>query len=244
MENLWDDPDRDFRQRYQVPEHFLWGKYELAMIDYEGYVQVALDLLPVSECHILDVGCGDGWVARETIKRGHSVIGVDYSDRAIGFAKLMVPDASFQVGDIRKLHEHSEYIGAFDAALCIEVIEHVPPDYLTLVLDSIYQCLRPDGYLVITVPSIYLPIHKWHYKHFTVDEMSESLQASGFSVQQCVNQHKMSWLNSTRLWRILKNPYYDLRAIRAILKPTLQKYFNITDDPTKAGRYIFLARKA
>jgi len=83
MSILWDDPSRDFRQRYQVPEHFLWDPYELKSIDYEGYLSVAFSLLPPPPLSVLDVGCGDGWVAAKAIQQGYNVTGIDYSERAI-----------------------------------------------------------------------------------------------------------------------------------------------------------------
>ena len=243
LSHFWDDPSRDFRQRYQVPEHFLWDPYDLKTVDYEGYVEIALGLLPKPPCLVLDVGCGDGWVARKATKRGYTVTGVDYSERAIGFARLMVPEAQFHVGDVRALANNSDWKDRFEAALCIEVIEHIPVEYHVSVLLAIRYCLVAGGTLVLTVPSIYVPLNRWHYKHFTVEEGAQLLRQGGFEVQGIVNQHVLTPLSSPFLWRLLRNRFYDFRAARVILKSVLSKRFSTTDNPRRAGRYIYQAVK-
>ena len=243
MSNLWDDPTRDFRQRYQVPEHFIWDQYDLQAINYDGYVSIALSLLPSLPCSVIDVGCGDGWVARRIVERGYSVFGIDYSERAIGFARILVPTVHFEAGDIRTLADHTEWHNRFESAFHIEVIEHIPPEYHQSVLSGIRDCLVPGGTLIMTVPSINVPLNPWHYKHFSRDEGGDLLRQSGFEVQTVVNQQVLTPLNSSFFWRLLSNKIYDFRAARNVVGKILLKNYNTTDDPRRAGRYIYKAIK-
>lgn len=240
----WDDPLQDYRQRYQVPEHFLWDPYDLKSIDYAGYLQVVFELLSKPPCLVLDVGCGDGWVAQEAIKRSYSVTGIDYSDRAIGFAKLMVPKADFFAGDVRALSDRADWQDRFNAALLIEVLEHIPPEYHEDVLVGIGSCVKPQGMLVMTLPSTNIAINPWHYKHFAVEEGIDLLRKGGFEVSSVVNQHIITLLSSSLLWRLLHNKHYDLRFVRRVLRKIFMQKLNTTNDPNRAARYVYQAVKA
>ncbi|HXF63693.1 MAG TPA: class I SAM-dependent methyltransferase, partial [Caldilineaceae bacterium] len=162
MEHFWDDPNRDFRQRYLLPEQFVWNINSLPRIDFDGYTSVVLDLLPPPPAVILDAGCGPGLGTKLLVERGYKVTGIDYSERGIGFARLMVPQAEFVHTDVRQLESQQQLHGQFDAAIHVEVIEHIPPEYHTQVLTGIRYTLRPAGSLVLTVPSVNMPLNKWH----------------------------------------------------------------------------------
>ena len=69
--------------------------------------------------------------------------------------------------------------GAFDTALCTEVLEHVadPPAFLAQTI----RCLRPGGRLVMTVPFA----ARWHfipydYWRFTPSSLQTLLTEAGF----------------------------------------------------------------
>ena len=98
---------------------------------------------------IIDVGCGGGDFSVGLQQAGYDIFGVDLSesgiraamDRNIGrFALSSGYDSLTEQFDV----EH------FDAAVCIEVIEHLyNPRQLIL---RVNQSLRPGGLLVITTP--------------------------------------------------------------------------------------------
>ena len=226
----------DFRRRYRVPEHFVWDPYDLKAIDYAGYTEVVFGLLPRPPRVVFDVGCGDGGVAEKMIERG-------YSDRAVAFARLMVPHAEFFVEDVRALSGHAEWRQRFNVAVCIEVIEHVPPERHLDALREIGSCLSEGGSLLMTVPSTHMPVNPWHYKHFSRDEGGELLKDAGLEVRTVVNQHVLTPLSSPILWRLLHNRFYDLRVVRTVLKRILLARYNTTRNPRKAGRFIYHAIK-
>lgn len=74
---------------------------------------------------ILDVGCGNGAVARLLIQKGFDVYGTDASEQGIGIAKNYHPDRFF-LQDLSKdgLPNELESI-SFDTIISTEVVEHL-----------------------------------------------------------------------------------------------------------------------
>jgi SAM-dependent methyltransferase len=240
---LYDDPDRDFRKRYRIPEHFTWDPYEIPAIMYDGYLKIIFDLLPIPPCSVLDVGCGDGWVADRLIAMGYRVTGLDYSDNAVAFARILTPGAAFNLIDIRNLSETIEYHSDFDVACCIDVLEHIPPEYHRKVLFGMRCCLKEQGNIIVSVPSIFKPLNPMHYKHFSADELVRLITDSGFKVEDFKNQFKLCWANSKTLWRLVKNKYYDVVYFRRWLRKYILRHCNTAPEKEGAGRYIVKAVK-
>ena len=94
---------------------------------------------------VLDVGCADGALVRLAGPRIDSAVGVDPSMTAVSDDRFegrtgMFPDA------VRSDE-------AFDAIVMLAVVEHVPADELSTWASACVRLLRPEGRLVITVPS-------------------------------------------------------------------------------------------
>jgi SAM-dependent methyltransferase len=112
-------------------------------------VQKYTDLSPKS--HVLDIGCGEGWVLKYFRKRGIPVIGLDFS--SYGCQKFN-PDCieDFIEGD---LYENIDKLltegKRFDLIWLDNVLEHVL-DPLSL-LEKASMLLTNDGVLMIEVPN-------------------------------------------------------------------------------------------
>jgi ubiquinone/menaquinone biosynthesis C-methylase UbiE len=99
------------------------------------------------EC--IDVGCGDGNVSgRWLTAHGCKYIGVDISQQAIKQAESNGFNAR-QIGDASDLPFEES---SFDAAVCIEVIEHLFQPLDAMI--EIHRVLRTGGVLVVTTPNI------------------------------------------------------------------------------------------
>jgi 2-polyprenyl-3-methyl-5-hydroxy-6-metoxy-1,4-benzoquinol methylase len=99
---------------------------------------------------VLDVGCGNGIISRSLGRKGFKVLGIDVSEKAIEKAKQLndLSNVNFQVMSAEQLAVSSE---KYHAVVCSEVLEHLhEPQKLLQVL---YQSLKTEGVLIVTVPN-------------------------------------------------------------------------------------------
>lgn len=99
---------------------------------------------------VLDVGCGNGYLANWFAEQGCAVVGIDPSGSGMEQARRAYPKVRFEqlIADEHLLAKLSE--PAFDLAVSTEVVEHLytPRDWAR----GIFHCLRPGGRLVCTTP--------------------------------------------------------------------------------------------
>lgn len=159
-------------EQYSFPYHYL-SLYsdvhrELIHSHYLSILRTSVELLkPFTGQKLLDVGCGDGRFCFELRHENINTIGIDYSKRAIAFAKAFNPSGKFFVGDITKF----SYKNYFDIVTLVEVLEHIPPNDIEKFVASLHQLIKPGGRLLVSVPSINLPIQEKHYQHFTLETL-------------------------------------------------------------------------
>ncbi|MDI9569858.1 MAG: class I SAM-dependent methyltransferase [Pseudomonadota bacterium] len=111
---------------------------------------------------VLDAGCGQGRHSCEAFRRnGVDVCAVDlrWDDlcRTRGYLAHLAAEKGgrwgvFQ-GDITRLPFRD---AAFDAVICSEVLEHIPPEREAAATAEIVRILKPGGELAVSVPR-YLP---------------------------------------------------------------------------------------
>jgi SAM-dependent methyltransferase len=95
---------------------------------------------------LLDLGCGAGQLCRLAADRGAQVTGIDRDARQIQQAVTLVPEGTFDVGDILTL----PYPAArFDAVTCIQSIMHVTNPLMAL--REAARVARRGAPIVITV---------------------------------------------------------------------------------------------
>jgi len=106
-------------------------------------IQIVQDLQPM---HILDVGCGNGYLIQNLIKKGikSDFNGIDvYDNKTSGLFK-------YKKADITNGLPYSDQ--QFDCVILGEVIEHIPnTDFL---LREIYRVMKNDGNLIISTPNL------------------------------------------------------------------------------------------
>lgn len=101
---------------------------------------------------ILDLGCGNGALARRLMDDGFDVWGVDASASGVERANSFHPGRFFRVDiSTRCLPDQLREIG-FDTVISTEVIEHLynPHDLLNMARTALDA--RPGGQLVISAP--------------------------------------------------------------------------------------------
>lgn len=97
---------------------------------------------------LLDVGCGTGGFLIQAKKIGYEVFGVDFDAEQIKVAHSFGLTATEQGDVVQYLNKHS---GEFDVITGFEIIEHL--DNPRGFLCSIYQALKPGGFLCLSTPN-------------------------------------------------------------------------------------------
>lgn len=199
---------------YLLPDHWLLNNRNIWSIMHEEYVRRVIDLVAESGAKtVVEIGCGDGWNCGQLVKRGFKTVGADWSKNGIDHAIRMVPDARFHCGDVTDIEFSKKFGRPFDAAILVEVIEHIRPDECAGALATIRDLLRPGGTLVLTTPSTNTPnTNPAHYRHFTEDMLRELIGGiDGLSIKNIegygdVKAERRHW----RIARFVNNRHYTV----------------------------------
>jgi ubiquinone/menaquinone biosynthesis C-methylase UbiE len=100
--------------------------------------------------HILDAGCGSGVVSRALIDNGFQVTGIDISQKMIGIARQLVPDAEFIVGDMIALEFDNE---TFDGIVSTYAVFHIPRTMHFSLFQDLHRLLKKGGALLFSIGS-------------------------------------------------------------------------------------------
>ncbi|MEY4581631.1 MAG: hypothetical protein RL701_6334, partial [Pseudomonadota bacterium] len=130
---------------------------------------------------LLDVGCGGAFLAADLIALGHSVLGVDRSALALRAAQSRAPTMLTVQADALELPLPR---GSFQAALALDVLEHVDDRALLLALHAV---LEARGVLVLTVPALpwlwsYRDEAAGHLRRYTRSNLVQLLEQTGYQV--------------------------------------------------------------
>lgn len=128
----------------------------------EARLQAVLEALKESRAgSVVDLGCGEGKLLRKLLreKQFRKVVGVDVSLGSLQRAesRLRLEEMPEQQRErIRLLHGSLLYrdqrLEGFDAAACVEVIEHLDPPRLSAFEQAVFAAARPRT-VVITTPN-------------------------------------------------------------------------------------------
>lgn len=110
-------------------------------------------VLALEPRRVLDVGCGEGWLARELAKRGVDVLGIDGSRGLVDEARAIPGGAAYRVCSYEELIADPERIGGgYDAVVCnFSLLD----SELAPLLSALRKRLSGDGALVIQT------VHPW-----------------------------------------------------------------------------------
>ncbi len=93
---------------------------------------------------VLDLGCAGGFMAEALARRGANVTGIDPAAEAIAAARTHAAAEGLAIRYDTGVGEALPYPGAaFDAVVCVDVLEHVAD--LGRVLAEVARVLRPGG---------------------------------------------------------------------------------------------------
>jgi SAM-dependent methyltransferase len=118
-------------------------------------VRRVLEMLNGDE-DILDLGCGNGWFARELAERGHrgTYLGVDFSLPLLRDAESYAGgfSATFKEVDLTKLSAFSGQLSAaghWSLITAFATLHHIPSRELRIsILQTVRHLLKPEGLLI------------------------------------------------------------------------------------------------
>lgn len=135
---------------YDQWHHGLSSNEELNTIHLAQWHETALKMAPdLKGLKVAEVGCGRGDFSVHLAKQGAKVTGVDFSEKAIEYARKKAShhgqQVDFQVSDAQALTLGTDQ---FDVVFSCECIEHVPDP--TRALREMFRILKPAGTLILT----------------------------------------------------------------------------------------------
>lgn len=209
-----------------------WG------FEYISYISFVLDKLNRLQFEsLLDIGCGDGRFLFEARKKlPHAELaGMDFSERAVSFARILSPEVNYIVGDIT---DKKALDKKFDVITAIEVLEHIHPAQLPDFLESLNFFLKSGGSLIITAPSKNVRVRSKHYQHFNMNLLAEILNPF-FEISEKYFLNKMCF-RTKLIKKILSNNIFLLRS--KVMLNTIYNYYekNLLNAEEKNSQRIFV----
>lgn len=175
-----------------------WG------LEYLTYMTFAAQMIQSRQVDsLLDVGCGDGRLLH--MLRGYipRLSGVDLSPRAIALAQALNPDLDFRCADVAQIQTQYGMISL------IEVLEHIPGESMAGFLHSVAQRLTASGQLLVSVPTVNVPLNPKHYRHYDLPLLQTTL-APHFEIVQHWWLYRRGNLSEWLTRRLLCNSVYAL----------------------------------
>jgi SAM-dependent methyltransferase len=123
--------------------------YDPVTVVHRGFVDRLIETVP-EEGSLLDAPCGTGPYFGMILAAGREVVGADQSAGMLERARMKHPDVRLELVGLQEL----SFDAAFDAALCVDAMEHVPPEEWPLVLTNLRRAIRQGGHLYLTVEQV------------------------------------------------------------------------------------------
>ena len=123
-----------------------WGEIEPM---HHSFVGRFLSRLP-PDGRVLDAACGTGKYFGMVLESGRRVVGTDQSTGMLARARSRFPQVPVERVGLQEL----AFDGEFDAVMCIDAMENVPPEDWPRVVANLRRALRPGGRLYLTVEEV------------------------------------------------------------------------------------------
>jgi SAM-dependent methyltransferase len=184
---------------------------------------------------VLDIGCGSGALSAELLRGGRDVVSQDLSDRMLELcrthlARRHLDSSGVRAGGVDDIPERD----FFDAAIALDVIEHIDDD--VGALRRLRDALKPTGTLIVSVPAIsrlYGPkdVEVGHYRRYDKATLLDALNRAGFESEMCRYWNLIGvpavWLSVRRGERLDEGFRYSRspgkRALNAALRGWLRR---------------------
>lgn len=175
-----------------------------------------LGLLP-NQAHVLEIGCGMGELSIGLSQRGYQCLGIDVSDVRIKRLQQL-QSATLRFEKVEGTHLPFPDSG-FDAAISMQLFEHLHPEDAAEHLKEVSRVLKPAGVYLLETPNRLTgpgdvsrffceTAEGFHLKEYTIGELVRLLRQAGFSEVQVLLRWRRRLSASAaialeRLWSIL-----------------------------------------
>jgi 2-polyprenyl-6-hydroxyphenyl methylase / 3-demethylubiquinone-9 3-methyltransferase len=173
--------------------------------------------VPLQGARVLDVGCGAGLLSEAMAQAGAEVTAIDLAPELVKVARLHALESGVEVEYRVQAVEAlaAEAPASFDAATCMEMLEHVPDP--AAVLDACARLLKPGGRLFVSTlnrtPAAFalaivgaeyvaglLPRGTHQYRDFIrPSELAAWLRQAGLELEDVAGLMYEPWRNAARL---------------------------------------------
>ena len=104
-----------------------------------------------NEKTILDLGCSDGFGSYYVAEYAKSVLGVDFDEEAIKFAKENYKNNNME---FRLENFLGKKYGEFDGIVSFDVLEHIYPQNVERYMETVITNMKGGGVFVVGTPSL------------------------------------------------------------------------------------------
>jgi SAM-dependent methyltransferase len=101
--------------------------------EYNAMAEILIKHLLGGKSTVIDIGCGNGYIAQKLISRGFRVVGVDGSPVARKYFPQVL------IRDLRTPYAHPQ---RHDLVICTEVAEHLEEKFADTLVQSIIACAK------------------------------------------------------------------------------------------------------
>ena len=134
----------------------------------------------VSNKSVLDIGCGEGYGANYLARFAKEVVGLDYDEAIINYARNKYPKTNLRFCKI-EVNGLNSMDNKFDIICSFQVIEHIRDT--EAFLRNINHLLKDNGIFICSTPNkkdasprSNVPLNKFHIKEYLWGEFKELLE--------------------------------------------------------------------
>jgi SAM-dependent methyltransferase len=123
-----------------------WARTPLHDSYWRFHRDLFLEIVPPAAGRTLDVGCGEGRLARDLVALGHEVVGVDASPTMLAAARDAAPEMGLHLADAASLPFPDASFGLVVAFMSLQDV-----DDLSGAVREVARVLAPDGRLCLAI---------------------------------------------------------------------------------------------
>lgn len=176
--------DNIYSLTYELEENYWWYKARRRIIANELRKWIANT--NIENPKLLDFGCGTGFNLLHFSNYCHTY-GVDLSPHAVRFSQLRGIERVALLDPKQDIRDANPFDESFDIITLLDVLEHIPND--EQFLRSIAGWLKPNGMLLVTVPSYNFlwsgeDYVSQHVRRYTARSFADVFNRASYTIQR------------------------------------------------------------